>query len=126
MRKIYVGFDLLDRQILDRDGLPVGKVDEVEFEADDQGGPYLSALLVGPQALGPRIGGWLGRLMAGAARRLGTGRSGPLRIPYELVREVDCAVQLTVRKDLLREPELESWLRGHLIARIPGAGHDGA
>jgi hypothetical protein len=64
--------------------------------------------------------------MTGVARRLGTGGPGPLRIPYDLVREVDCAVKLSVRKDLLREPELESWLRGHLIARIPGAGHDGA
>jgi sporulation protein YlmC with PRC-barrel domain len=121
MNELYVSFHLLDRQIVDRDGLEVGKVDEVELGIDDRGAPYLAALLVGPQAFGPRISGWLGRLLTGLARRLRTDRSGPLRIPYDLVRQVDSAVELSVRRDLLREPELESWLREHLIGRIPGS-----
>jgi sporulation protein YlmC with PRC-barrel domain len=119
---MYVGFDLLDRQIVDRDGIPVGKVDEVELAVDDRGGPYLTTLLAGPQVLGPRIGGWLGRVITRVAWRLSIHRTGPLRIPYQLVGGVDCVVQLTVCRDLLPEPELESWLREHLIARIPGSG----
>jgi sporulation protein YlmC with PRC-barrel domain len=122
MSELHVGFHLLDRQIVDRDGLAVGKVDEVELGLDDRGTPYLAALLVGPQVLGPRLGGWPGRLVTGLARRLRTDRSGPLRIPYHLVRRVDSAIELSVRRDLLREPELESWLREHLIGRIPGSG----
>jgi sporulation protein YlmC with PRC-barrel domain len=122
MSEMYVSFHLLDRQILDRDGLEVGKVDEVELIVDEHGTPRLTALLVGPQVLGPRISGWLGRLVTGAASRLGSDRSGPLRIPYDLVRSVGPAIELSVRRDLLREPELETWLRERLIARIPGNG----
>ena len=86
---LFVGFDLLDRQILDRDGQDVGKVDDVEFGLDEHGVPYLTALLVGPHALGPRLGGWLGRLVSGVAantdaaerglRSAGAGQLAPRR-----------------------------------------------
>jgi sporulation protein YlmC with PRC-barrel domain len=122
---MLVGFDLLDRQILDRDGQDVGKVDDVEFGVDAGGVPYLTALLVGPQALGPRLGGRLGRWVTTLAARWDADRSGPLRIPYEVVGRVDCAVELTVRRELLTEPELERWLRERVIGRIPGSGDAG-
>ena len=38
--------------------------------------------------------------------------------------EITMAVNLSVRRELLPEPPLESWLRRHLIDRIPGAGHE--
>jgi sporulation protein YlmC with PRC-barrel domain len=117
-----VGFHLLDRQILDRYGQEVGKVDDVEFTVPEHGPPYLSGLLVGPQAIGPRIGGWLGRAVAGAARRLRGAPGGPLRIPFDVVGNVGIAITLTISRDLLVEPELEHWLRNHVIARIPGSG----
>jgi sporulation protein YlmC with PRC-barrel domain len=121
---LFVAFELLDRQILDRDGQDVGKVDDVEFALDEHGVPYLSALLVGPHALGPRLGGWLGRLVSGVAARLDRDRPGPIRIPYDAVERVDSAVHLNIRRELLPEPKLEAWLREHVIARIPGSGHD--
>ena len=119
----FVAFELLDRQILDRDGQDVGKVDEVEFRLDEDGVPYLTALLVGPHALGPRLGGWLGRWVTGVAARLDRERPGPIRIPYEHVDHVDSAVWLKIRRELLPEPQLEHWLREHVIARIPGSGN---
>lgn len=122
---VLVGFDLLDRQILDRDDRPVGKVDDVEL-ATDGGAPYITALLVGPQALGRRLGGALGRAVSGLAERLrSAGHPDPIRIPFHLVAEVDSAVKLSVRRELLTEPALETWLREHLIERIPGAHHAG-
>ena len=120
---LFVGFDLLDRQILDRDGQDVGKVDDVEFAVDEDGSTYLVALLVGPEALGRRLGGWLGRVVSGVAARLARARPGPIRIPYDTVEKVDNAVHLKIRRELLPEPELEAWLREHVIARIPGSGH---
>ena len=120
---MLLALDLLDRQVLDRDGEPVGKVDDVELELDTDGAPYVSALLVGQQALGRRIGGWLGRSIEGIARRLAP-TPGPIRIPYDLVAKVHCAVDLSVRRELLTDPPLEAWLRDHLISRIPGARHE--
>lgn len=119
---MLIGFDLLDRQILDRDGAPVGKVDDVELALGEDGTPYVAALLVGQQALGDRMGGWLGRWLADVARRLAPDRErGPIRIPYDLVAELNSAVNLAVSRDLLPDPPLEVWLRDHLVARIPGA-----
>jgi hypothetical protein len=66
----------------------------------------------------------VGRVVTGVSRRLRTDRSGPLRIPFDTVGKVDFVVELTITRDLLTEPELERWLRDHLIARIPGSGHD--
>lgn len=82
----------------------------------------MAALLVGQQALGDRMGGWLGRWLADVARRLAPDRErGPIRIPYDLVAELNSAVNLAVSRDLLPDPPLEVWLRDHLVARIPGA-----
>jgi sporulation protein YlmC with PRC-barrel domain len=124
MRRIHVGFDLLDRQVLDRDGELVGKVDDVELSAAEGGPPTVVALLLGPQALGHRMGGWLGRVIEASARRLqGEPHPEPLRIAYERVASVDNAVRLRLRRAELREPALETWLRAHVIDRIPGAGN---
>jgi len=122
---VLIAFELLDRQIVDRDGEPVGKVDDIELTTGADGVPYVSALLVGQQALGRRIGGWLGRLIENTARRLApTPDAAPIRIPYDLVSRVDSAVNLSVHRELLADPPLETWLRDHLIGRIPGASHE--
>jgi sporulation protein YlmC with PRC-barrel domain len=123
---VLIGFDLLDRQILDARGEPVGKVDDVELDRRADGTLVVAALLVGQKALGERIGGRLGRWIAGTARRLSHDYDqGPIRIPYDLVARVDSAVNLSVRRELLPDPALEQWLRDHLISRIPGASDAG-
>jgi sporulation protein YlmC with PRC-barrel domain len=120
---MLLAFHLLDRQILDRDGRPVGKVDDIELGRTEAGAPYVAALLVGQQALGDRIGGALGRWIAGVARRLSTEPGiGPMRIGYDLVATVGSAVNLSVSREQLPDAPLEAWLRNHLIDRIPGAG----
>jgi len=60
--------------------------------------------------------------MAGAARRLSPDYDrGPIRIPFDLVAEITSSINLSVRRELLPDPPLETWLREHLIGRIPGA-----
>src|SRR3954466_8626469 len=121
---MLVGFNLLDRQILDREGRPVGKVDDVEITYDDAGTPSVSALLIGQQALGRRIGGTLGGWIARTARQLSDAPDRPpIRIGTDLIAEITSAVNLSVSRDMLPGPPLETWLRDHLIGRIPGA-HD--
>lgn len=121
---MLLGFDLLDRQVNDRDGQPVGKVDDLELARTDDGDLYVSALLIGQQALGRRLGGWLGRVVENSARRLSPADApGPIRIPYDLVAAVGSAVDLSVRRELLPDMPLETWLREHVIEKIPGADH---
>jgi hypothetical protein len=120
--RFFLGFDLLDRQILDRDGLPVGNVDDVELAVAEDGTLQVVALHVGAQAWGLRLGGRLGATVTGMASRLQRRTPpGPIRVPIDLVRETGSAITLSVSRDLLSEPELETWLREHVIRRIPGA-----
>ena len=48
---------LLDRQVVDRDGLMVCKVDDVELTLTPDGRWEVTGLLAGPPALVPRFGG---------------------------------------------------------------------
>lgn len=120
--RLQLGRQLLDRQIVDRDGWPVGKVDDVEFAVDRAGFPYLAYLLSGPAALGDRLGGRVGRLLVALADRFtDQPPAPPLRIPLAQVAWLDSAVWLRVRVDELPPPPVEAWLRRHLTDRIPGA-----
>lgn len=116
-------FELLDRQILDHDGLMVGKVDDVELEQRDDGRIYVTALLTGPGALGPRLGGALGTIVTGTWSRL-SGRSEPARIDWSAVAAVETAVQLAVGRTTVAGDGLETWLRDRVIAALPGSQVD--
>jgi len=123
--RVFLGFDLLDRQILDSEGLPVGNVDDIELAVGEDGVLSVTALLVGAQVWGTRLGGRLGDTIAGMAARMQRRTpAGPIRIPIDQVRETGAAVTLAISRDLLVEPELETWLREHVIVRIPGASAD--
>ncbi len=119
-RYLDAGLELLDRQVLDCDGRPVGKVDDLELVMDAKGAPVLGALRIGPQALGMRIGGLVGRAMAGIASRL-AGTDQALVVPLEQVDEIGIVVRLSVPvADLPGANRLEHWLRDQVVTRIPG------
>jgi sporulation protein YlmC with PRC-barrel domain len=110
---------LLDRQVMDNDGVPVTTVDDLELSgpALDVGlapgtpAPVLTALLTGP-VLGTRIFG--GRPPS----------SRLIRIPWEDVADVGVVVRLGVNGENLDAGWVERWIRDKIIARIPGGRHD--
>jgi len=112
---------LLDRQIVDPDGRMVANVDDVELGTDGDGRLYCATILCGPSALGPRIGGRLGRLVVRLQKRWHIAQVGPYRIPFREVGAITSAVVLSTRR---RVPGLEDWLREHIVERIPGARHE--
>ena len=118
---------LLDRQIVDPDGRMIANVDDLELEEspDQPGTYYVSALRVGPLALGPRLGGRLGHWVAAIARRLSP-EPEPVaeRIDMELVVDIGSAITLSLPHDQVRVAPLERWLRTYLIDRIPGSRHE--
>jgi hypothetical protein len=110
---------LLDRQVLDHDGVPVTTVDDLEVSGPaldtelepGTAAPVLSALLTGP-VLGTRIFG--GRPPS----------SRLVRIPWEDVAEVGVVLKLGVSGENLDAGWVERWIRDRIIARIPGGRHD--
>jgi hypothetical protein len=110
---------LLDRQVLDRDGVPVSTVDDLEVEdvprpaALDRGTPppRLTALLAG-SVLVTRLFG--GRPPASRLSRIVIGHVG------------EVGIVLRLRTDARSEevPWVERWLRDRIFRHIPGGRHD--
>jgi sporulation protein YlmC with PRC-barrel domain len=124
-RQLDLGLHLMDRQVLDRDGRLVCKVDDLELTGDGAGNLMVTAILVGPRALGPRLGGRLGAWMTGLAQRLSTpDRQAPPRIDFGQVTDIGSAVTVARTDAELDVSPLDSWVAGHLIGRIPGARHE--
>ncbi|WFE39759.1 hypothetical protein [Micromonospora sp. WMMD998] len=120
--RVQLAKQLLDRQIVDVEGRLVGRVDDVAFALDDAGYPYVDCLLTGQGALGQRIGGTIGRLLVAVADRFTDDPPAPSRrVPLATVARVDSAVRLRCRAAELPPSPVETWLRRHLIERIPGA-----
>ena len=114
--------DLLDLQILDRDGRPVGRVDDVELEDADGRPPAVVALLSGAPAFAERLRGRLGAFMRSVYVRLHDERDpSPVRIPLDQVEHINSRVDLRVSVDELGTGRLDRWLVDTVIGRIPGA-----
>lgn len=115
-RGVDARLHVLDRQILDADGVPVSTVDDLELTGIDEGAvdgeraPEVEAMLVGTAIL-PRIFG--GRLPASRRER----------IPWELVAKLHTAIDLRAHADDLEASWVERWVRERVIARIPGGRH---
>ena len=124
-KQLSLRLDLLDRQIVDADELPVGRVDDVVLDVSDGHAPRIVALLTGAQALGERLGHGLGRLMARTAARLrsSSAEPGPARIDRDLVDSIEHQVRLRAPLNQLEHVAgLERWLAEHFIEGIPGSG----
>ena len=123
-RVLEAGLQLLDRQLVDSDGRLAGKVDDLELELPEGGGPpVVTAILAGPGALARRIGGRLGAGLEALASRLREGDDRrPARVSFAVVKRIGSAVELSVPKAELETNRLETWTRDHLIGKLPGAG----
>jgi hypothetical protein len=118
-RTLDAQLHLLDRQVLDNDGVPVTTVDDLELSPPGPGpdipegtpAPVITALLTGP-ILGTRIFG--GRPPS----------SRLIRIPWKDVADVGVVVRLGVSGQNLDADWVERWIRDKIIARIPGGSRD--
>jgi sporulation protein YlmC with PRC-barrel domain len=96
---------LLDRQLLDREGRMLGKVDDVELSDTGTGtaaGLIITGVLTGPAALARRLGGRLGGGLAakwGQLRVSEPDRTRPWRIDWSDVDRLDSALHLAVTRD---------------------------
>jgi hypothetical protein len=121
---IDAGLALLDRQIVDCDERPTAKVDDLEIAFDNDGRPYVIAILCGPGAAGPRLRDRLGGWIVAIWRRLHPAVDpDPARIPMNVVSLIDSAVHLSVPADATAVRALNDWALNHVISKIPGASH---
>jgi hypothetical protein len=108
-RIIEAGLHLLDRQLIDKDGRLARKVDDLELEFPDGGGPpVVTAILAGPGVLSRGVGGRFGAWLEAVSNRLHEGDARrPARVPFAAVKAIGNAVDLSVAKAEL--PPRRSW-----------------
>jgi hypothetical protein len=101
-RRLLLGLELLDRQIVDRHG-------------------RLAALVTGRGALAQRLGGRVGRVTAALSRRLIPEHGDPGRIWVGQVSAIGNHIDVAADADQLATHAVEHALRSAIIARIPGS-----
>jgi sporulation protein YlmC with PRC-barrel domain len=120
-RVLDLQLQLLDRQVIAADGQLVCKIDDLELQLDEIGRPYVTAILVGPRALGGRLGGRLGRWITAVAQRLSDDQIP--KIDFAAVTDIGSAVKVARTREELSVEPLERWVDHHIISRIPGSRH---
>ncbi|MBA1144731.1 hypothetical protein [Mesorhizobium neociceri] len=114
--------DILDKQVLDRNHVKIGKVDGLVAELRPGKPPMIVSIELGSITLARRLGQRPGHLMAGLAAKLGGKRHArPHRIAWGKVRDIGIDIELDID---VRETSIfawQDWLRDHVIGRIPGA-----
>jgi hypothetical protein len=109
---------LLDRQVLDRDGLPVTTVDDIALSKipagplpKDSPSPTITALLSGAFRFTRIFGG------RPPMSRLD-------RISWSDLAEIGTAIRLRAARDTLQVGWFERWAARNVIGKIPGGRHD--
>ena len=118
--------DVLDKLLLDRDGLPMGRVDGLVMHVGERSQPRVTHIEVGGATLWARVHPALGRLATRLARAWGPRKPGPVRIPWSRVEIVGRDIKLDVEAKETGTIAWEIWIARHIIGRIPGSGQGGA
>ncbi len=120
--RLQLGKHVLDKGILDRDGLRCGKVDDLVVEVPDDGSdPYLVALVTGPQAFSRTVGRPLAWAARTVYRLLGVERPEPVEVEWEHVAAIDVAVHLDFDSEHTPLQAVADAAR-RIVEKIPGAG----
>ena len=105
---------LLDKRVVDRNGCVMGRVDGIALEQRPGQPPRVSALLIGPSALGHRLSPALGRWIHAIEQALGIAEGRPARIAFRQVLNIepDVTVDLDVGDTSVAvvERKLRRWI----------------
>jgi len=115
--------DLMDQQLVDREGRNIGRVDDLIVEIRDGAPPRVVAMEIGSVTLARRIHPRLARWWRRFGLRWLPVSIRAVRIPLHTIRDMGIDVELDVDADedrqLLRG---EKWLVRHVLSHLPG-GH---
>lgn len=113
--------DVLDNQLVDRNGTRMGRVDGLVLAIDSDGQPRVDHMELGfvvlARRIHPRLESWLARLR----ERWSVRRSARQIIPWESVIDLDASrIQLDV--DALKTPAFD-WERAirRVLKKVPGS-----
>jgi len=106
--------DVLDKLVVDRNRREMGRVDGIETELRDSEPPLLSAILIGPAALGSRLHPTLGRWIEALEHAFNVAEGRPVRIEFGDI-EIDSEIktELTISQTAADavEQRVRAWLK---------------
>ena len=115
-----LGREVLDQQVIDRNGVKMGKVDGIVLELRQGRAPCVSRLVIGGptilRRISPTLARWAARRRRGSASRRST-----LEVPWARVLKVGIDVKVDVDAETSPAFFWERWVRERIIMRIPGA-----
>ncbi|MCA1815310.1 MAG: hypothetical protein LC746_02670 [Acidobacteria bacterium] len=113
--------DCLDKQLVDRHGRRMGRVDGIVIEIGGDAQPRVASVEVGVVTQVSRLHPRLGRFAARLARRWGKAAGDPYRIPWSQITATGVNVTAGVEAEKTPAFAWEKWLRAKVVGRIPGA-----
>ena len=119
MATVELVHDVLDMQLVDRNGEKMGRVDGITLELRGGQPPRVAEILVGASVLADRVGGPFPLLVRLLARATGT-KTMVTRFPFEVVIEIADVVKLDVDAHETATMRTEHLL-DRLVCMIPGA-----
>lgn len=122
-----LGKHVVDKEIMDRDGRRLGKVDDLLLEVPEPEGdapsaqPTVVAIISGPLALSQDMSRPVRWLARATYRLLGLADPRPTLIPWRDVTAIDVVVHVDVGRTDIGWSELVAAVNRRFIERIPGA-----
>jgi hypothetical protein len=115
--------DVLDKQLVDREGEELGRADGVILEIRADGPPRVDALELGFVVLAgrihPRVEQWFAKIRS----RWSVRKTARYQVSWSKVQEIHhLHLQLDVRALDTPAYDWEVWLRRHVIRYLPGGG----
>src|SRR6478735_9350119 len=111
---------MLDQQVVDRNGVELGRVDSIIFELRDDGPPIVAAIEIGFVTLARRVHPFLGRCASALELIADVGANRPVRVPFSKIIDLEPDVRLDLTSSELATLAFEHKARG-IVAAIPGS-----
>ena len=119
--EIAIVRDLLDKQLVDREGEPLGRVDGIVMSYSADAPPRVTHLELGAQTLARRLPGPFRRIVAWLGHRMSPRAGEPYRIEANRIMHLGRVIEIDIDGTRSAARETERWVRDHIITRIPGS-----
>jgi len=113
--------DVLDTQLIDRDGEPMGRVDGIIMSWHPDAAPRITHLELGGVTLARRLPRRLRGAADWLARRLSPRNGDPHRIEVARIVRLGKRIELDLDASRSAAHASERWVRDHIVTRIPGS-----
>jgi hypothetical protein len=119
---LYLMRDVLDKLLLDRKGIPLGRADGILLSMrGERSRPEIVQIEVGLPTLARRLGRPWGSIASAVSKAFGIRWRRSVRVPWSKVRRVAKEVTLDLAAENSPLLVRERWLRDHIIRRLPGS-----